>query len=423
MLGLERQERVLQMSSNNYAIEISNLSKVYQLYDKPTDRLKQLMFKDKKKYYKEFSALMDIDFKIKRGETVGIVGKNGSGKSTLLQIIAGTLTPTSGEIQVNGRVAALLELGSGFNPDFTGRENVYLNGAILGISNEEMTRRFDSIIKFADIGDFIDQPVKTYSSGMYVRLAFSIAINVEADILIVDEALAVGDTRFQMKCIEKMKEIQKSGTTILFVSHAGEQVKRFCEKGIWLEHGVVKEIGPAASVVNHYEDSLQMSVLNEQIEENELHAIPEATEIKEMEQSGADSNVIAKIKNVSTDKIRINTFDSYTVEVEYEIYQDEIPNFLLGVAIYGSDRKYVFGPNTHLDKYEIPNTLGKHRLQYKVPSMPLMGGTYFIDVGIFVDGGLVCLDYKNEIIQLNIESDYFSEGLVYIEHEWSVIKK
>ncbi len=408
------------MSSSNYAIKIENLSKQYQLFDKPSDRLKQMLFRGNKQYYREFNALQDISFEISKGETVGIVGRNGSGKSTLLQIIAGTLSPSIGEIHVNGRVAALLELGSGFNPDFTGRENVYLNGAILGISKIEMDKRFDEIIQFADIGDFIDQPVKTYSSGMYVRLAFSIAINVEADILIVDEALAVGDTKFQIKCIDRMKEIKKNGTTILFVSHAGEQVKRFCEKGIWLENGKVKEIGSATNVVNHYEDSLHMDLLNKQIVtvQEELN---QNLKVSADEKIG-EPEIIAKIKEVSISGIRINTFDEFSVTVEYEIYHQIVPSFLLGVAIYGSDRKYIFGPNTHLDKYEVPNTTGKHIVEYRIPSIPLMAGTYFIDVGVFVNGGLVCLDYKNEIKQVNIESEYFSEGLVYIQHEWSVLK-
>lgn len=410
--------------SSNYAIKIDSLSKNYQLFDKPSDRLKQMLFRGKKKYYREFDALQNISFEIAKGETVGIIGRNGSGKSTLLQIIAGTLTPTNGKIKVNGRVAALLELGSGFNPEFTGRENVYLNGAILGISKSEMDNRFNDIIEFADIGDFIDQPVKTYSSGMYIRLAFSIAINVEADILIVDEALAVGDTKFQIKCIEKMKEIKENGTTILFVSHAGEQVKRFCEKGIWLENGKIKEIDTATNVVNHYEDSLHMDILNQQIQavKSENHH----TEINKEESAITDEippAIVAKITEVVTNKIRISTFNEFSVEVEYEIYDEMIPNFLLGVAIYGSDRKYIFGPNTYLDKYEVPNTRGKHRIKYKIPSLPLMAGTYFVDVGIFVDGGLVCLDYKNEIKQVNVESEYFSEGLVYIEHEWSVMKQ
>lgn len=224
-------------SSNNFAIEVKNISKRYQIYEKPIDRLKQFLSLGKKVYYRAFDALHGINFEVKKGQTFGIVGQNGSGKSTLLQIIAKTLTPTDGEIRVNGRVAALLELGSGFNPEYTGRENVYLNGSILGVSKEEMDARFTEIEKFADIGEFIDQPVKTYSSGMYVRLAFAVAINVDADILIVDEALAVGDMFFQVKCYKKFEEFKKQGKTILLVTHDLSSVIKYCDNVLVLNDG------------------------------------------------------------------------------------------------------------------------------------------------------------------------------------------
>lgn len=404
--------------SSDIAIKVENLSKIYQIYDKPIDRLKQSLFRGRRKYYREFAALNNVSFQIRKGETVGIIGKNGSGKSTLLQILAGTLTPTSGSVEVNGRVAALLELGSGFNPEFTGRENVYMNGAILGISKEEMDRRFNEIAEFADIGDFIDQPVKTYSSGMYVRLAFSIAINVDADILIVDEALAVGDIKFQIKCIDKMKEIKNKGTTILFVSHSGEQVKRFCDRAIWLQNGSVRHIGPSSEVVNQYEDSLQLEMLEDQQREE----VSSSERVNNKQVVGANVNIIAKINSVMLAKTRIKTFEELVVYVNYTIFENEIPNFLLGIAIYGNDRKYIFGPNTYLDKVEIPKTKGTHTIMYKIPKVPLLAGTYFIDVGIFTDAGLVCIDYKSDICHFNIESDYFTEGLIYIEHEWRAIQ-
>lgn len=224
-------------SSNNIAIDVKNISKKYQIYEKPIDRLKQFLSSEKKKYYRAFDALHNINFEVKKGQTFGIIGQNGSGKSTLLQIIAKTLTPTDGEIKVYGRVAALLELGSGFNPEYTGRENVYLNGSILGVSKEEMDARFTEIEKFADIGEFIDQPVKTYSSGMYVRLAFAVAINVDADILIVDEALAVGDMFFQVKCYKKFEEFKKQGKTILLVTHDLSSVIKYCDNVLVLNNG------------------------------------------------------------------------------------------------------------------------------------------------------------------------------------------
>ncbi|WPK12482.1 ABC transporter ATP-binding protein [Lysinibacillus louembei] len=225
------------MSSNTISISVKNLSKKYQIYEKPIDRLKQSFSFGQKKYYREFSALNKVDFEVQQGQTFGIVGQNGSGKSTLLQILASTLTATEGEVHINGRVAALLELGSGFNPEYTGRENVFLNGSILGVSEEEMKMRFAEIEKFADIGDFIDQPVKTYSSGMYVRLAFAVAINVDADILIVDEALAVGDMFFQVKCYKKFEEFKRQGKTILLVTHDLSSVIKYCDNVLILNNG------------------------------------------------------------------------------------------------------------------------------------------------------------------------------------------
>lgn len=233
-------------------IRVQDLSKCYQIYDRPQDRLKQSLWRGRKRFYREFWALKNVSFEVKKSEAVGIIGRNGSGKSTLLQLIAGTLTPTSGSIEVHGRVAALLELGSGFNPDFTGRENVYMNGAILGLRREEIDRRFDAIADFADIGDFIDQPTKTYSSGMLMRLAFSVSVNVDPDVLIVDEALAVGDMAFQYKCMERLERLTKSGTTLLFVSHDIGAVKAFCHRAVYLSRGEVRAAGPASDMAELY---------------------------------------------------------------------------------------------------------------------------------------------------------------------------
>ncbi|CAH1192946.1 Lipopolysaccharide transport system ATP-binding protein [Candidatus Nitrotoga sp. BS] len=246
--------------SSEIAIRVQSLSKCYQIYDTPRDRLKQfvlprlrrMMGKSPKQYFGEFWALKDISFEIKKGETVGIIGRNGSGKSTLLQMICGMLNPTSGAVQTNGRVAALLELGSGFNPEFTGRENVYMNAALLGLGQKEIDARFDDIAAFADIGNFIEQPVKTYSSGMLVRLAFAVNIISEPDIMIVDEALAVGDMNFQAKCMTALTRIQESGSTILFVSHDVGAVKSLCSRGLYLEHGILKAIGKASDVAEQY---------------------------------------------------------------------------------------------------------------------------------------------------------------------------
>lgn len=238
--------------SSDVAIRAEGLGKCYQIYDKPQDRLKQTLLRGRKQFYREFWALRDASLEVTKGETVGIIGRNGSGKSTLLQLLAGTLAPTTGDVHIDGRVAALLELGAGFNPDFTGRENVFMNGAILGISRAEMARRFDDIARFADIGDFIDQPIKTYSSGMVLRLAFSVSINVDPDILIIDEALAVGDAAFQFKCLERLDNLTASGTTLLFVSHSMEMVKTFCNRVVYLHAGQVRATGSPDEMAELY---------------------------------------------------------------------------------------------------------------------------------------------------------------------------
>jgi lipopolysaccharide transport system ATP-binding protein len=241
------------------AIKVDNLSKCYQIYDKPQDRLKQSIYprlqyltgQKPKQYFREFWALKDVSFEIKKGETVGIIGRNGSGKSTLLQLICGTLNPTGGNLRVHGRIAALLELGSGFNPEFTGRENVYINAAVLGLSKEETDARFDDIIAFADIGDFIEQPVKTYSSGMMLRLAFAVIAHIDADILIIDEALAVGDAFFTQKCMHFLRRFMKSGT-VFFVSHDTGSVRNLCTHAIWLEKGSILQQGSPKEICENY---------------------------------------------------------------------------------------------------------------------------------------------------------------------------
>jgi lipopolysaccharide transport system ATP-binding protein len=234
------------------AIEFRGVSKSYSVYDTAGDRLKELLTFNRLRFHRDFWALRDVSFEVERGQTFCIVGENGSGKSTLLQIVAGILQPTSGIVKVNGRVSALLELGSGFNPEFSGRDNVYMNGAILGFSTKDMDRKYQEILDFAEIGDFIHQPVKTYSSGMGVRLAFSVAIHVDPDILLVDEALAVGDIYFRQRCMRKVHELRARGVTILFVSHATGDVKALGDRAMWLEKGCVQDLGDTERVITGY---------------------------------------------------------------------------------------------------------------------------------------------------------------------------
>ena len=365
------------MSSSEIAIRVNNLSKCYQVYEKPGDRLKQfvlprlrrLLGLSSKHYFREFWALNDVSFEVKRGETLGIIGRNGSGKSTLLQIICGTLSPTSGSIETNGRLAALLELGSGFNPEFTGSENLYLNASILGLTKEEIDLRFDDIVAFADIGEFIGQPVKTYSSGMMVRLAFAVIAHVDADILVVDEALAVGDAIFTQKCMQFIREFKKTGT-LLFVSHDNNAVQTLCDFGMWLKEGSVESSGQAKDVCDSYFEFVNQEISGPAIK---LSSINKTANINITKQSSATNySMEAKVvDNMDLAKgfmtgdaellsIDLSEIDSSGDAIKKDLYQGgelvrltvnaktkvNLNNPILGFQIADRLGQYLFGENT-----------------------------------------------------------------------------
>ncbi len=267
--------------NKNTAIKVQNLTKTYKLYDKPIDRLKESLHPLKKKYHKDFYALNDVSFEIKKGETVGIIGKNGSGKSTLLKIITGVLTPTSGRVTIHGKISAILELGAGFNPEMTGLENIYLNTSINGMNKAQTDKKIDEIVDFAELGEFIHQPIKTYSSGMKARLAFAVSINVEPDILIVDEALSVGDSAFQIKCFAKMEEIRAKGATILFVSHSEGSIVSLCNRAIWISNGNQIIDGTPKLVTGLYMKHINENKIDKSKIENEYEALTNNKEEKE----------------------------------------------------------------------------------------------------------------------------------------------
>lgn len=387
------------------AISVTGVTKDYPVFRSPRERLMSLLKPGASQPNRVFRALDNVSLKVPRGETIGIIGRNGAGKSTLLQILCGTVSPSSGSVAIRGRFAALLELGAGFNPDFNGRENVYLNASLLGLSRVEIDERLEGIREFADIGDFFDRPVKTYSSGMYVRLAFAVAIHTEPDVLIIDEALSVGDIRFQMKCLERIEALRSRGATILFVSHSMEQIKRFCQTAVWMESGRVKLSGEASFVADRFRD-------------HEIGAGEHAA--MAVEQRSVAHGVPAFVQTVSISREFMAPFEPLTVDVSYEIRDERVEGFLLGVAIKGMDGQHIFGPNTHLERVDIPKTQGSHCVSYHIPSMPLLSGTYRLDVGLFTDKGLVCLDYLSDIVRFTVSAPYFSEGVVYIPHEWHV---
>ena len=300
--------------NSNIAIKVENLSKAYQIYDQPNDRLKQFVMPrlqravgmTPRQYYRDFWALKDVSFEVKKGETIGIIGTNGSGKSTLLQLICGTLSPTYGHLETHGRISALLELGSGFNPEFTGRENVYMNAAVLGLSQEEVDERFDAIAEFADIGEFIEQPVKSYSSGMFMRLAFAVAVNVDPEILIVDEALAVGDAFFVQKCMRFMRNFQNNGGTLFFVSHDTGAVVNLCSKAVLLHKGQLVEVGTPKEVSEHY-----------------LAALYEANQVVDGSLSEEDNNISHNQDQYPAEyrDMREELFNSSTLRNDIEIFR------------------------------------------------------------------------------------------------------
>lgn len=397
---------------SDVAIKIEDVTKIYQLYQRPMDRLKESMsLIRKREYHHKFYALNNINLEIKKGESIGIVGKNGSGKSTLLKIISGVLTQSKGDVYVDGKVSALLELGTGFNPEYTGIENIYSNGLIMGYSKEEMDEKLDDIVNFAQIGEYIYQPVKTYSSGMFARLAFATAINVDPEILIVDEVLAVGDAKFQIKCINKMEEFKTSGKTVLFVSHTLEQIKRFCTKAVWIDHGEMRMFDEVTHVIDMYESEM----LKESMEQKALEKGNPLAEKMDFEAS------LGKIISMSCNTETLNTFDDFVVDIEYELYDDLSSEPLVGVAFYTIDRQYIFGPNTHLDGVMIPKTKGTHHVRYVVPKLPLLGGKYEVDIGLFANKSIVNLDYETAAFVIAVVADYFTEGLVHMEHKWEII--
>ena len=379
------------MESKN-AIEIRNLSKMYKLYNKPSDRLRDSLGLSRKKRYKEHYALQNINFDIHEGECVGIIGTNGSGKSTILKIITGVLSPTEGTVTVNGRISALLELGAGFNPEYSGMENIYLNGTMLGFSEEEIDSRLDEILSFADIGDFVTQPVKTYSSGMFVRLAFAVAINIDPEILVVDEALSVGDVFFQSKCYHKFEEFKKQGKTILFVSHDLGSVSKYCDRVILLNQGEMLDEGTPKAMVDMYkqllvhQDPVKQAENTEpeenwkdgfQVNPNTLEYGEKQAEIRDfvvVDSSGRHTNTIEKGSEFEI-KMRLHFNES----IQQPIAAFTIKN-IQGTEITGTNTMYEGINIEHPDA-------GRECVVTFRQKMDLQGGEYLISFG--------CTGYRN----------------------------
>lgn len=416
------------------AINVEHISKVYKLYRGKADRLKDALHIGGAKNYQEYHALSDVSFEVKRGETVGLIGTNGAGKSTLLKTITGVLTPSAGQIEVNGKISALLELGAGFNMEYTGLENIYFNGTLLGYTKEQMEERVPKIVEFAGIGDYIHQPVKTYSSGMFARLAFAMAINVEPDILIVDEALSVGDIYFQSKCFKKMDEIKRNGTTILLVTHDMSSVVKYCDKVVVLNHGkVVKEGNPKEMVdiykkilVNQYDEN---AVQEEQAkfetasdtwasklslnEENVLYGSGKAR-IIDFGFFDADDQITGMIMKKNTFKIKMKV----------EFFED-VENPIFAFAVKNARGAEVTGTNTMFERVDLP--LAKKGETYVVTFTQralLQGGEYLMSFGCtgYENGEFTVYDRLYDVANLTIVSEQDTVGAFDIDSQIEIEK-
>ncbi len=408
------------------AIDISDISKVYKLYEKPGDRLKEALAISRKKLYTEHFALDHVSFQINKGETVGIIGTNGAGKSTLLKIITGVLTPTSGSVSVNGRISALLELGAGFNMEYSGIENIYLNGTMCGYSREEVDERLEDILQFADIGDFVYQPVKTYSSGMFVRLAFAVAINIDPEILIVDEALSVGDVFFQAKCYQKFEEFKKNGKTILLVSHSLGTVAKYCDKVVLLNKGTKVSEGTPQEMIDLYKKILVSSSVDidelvngeeETIDEvfvtdnwkGRLTLNPHINSYGNMDAEIIDFAIIDKKKKITNN---LNKGDEFSIRIKVKFHQS-IRNPIIAFTILNLQGTDVSGTNTMLEDSDLKDAeQGDIKTVTFTQQLDIQGGEYLLSLGCtgFRDGEFTVYHRLYEVCNINVISDKNTVG-------------
>lgn len=393
------------------AISVEGLWKRFRLYHEKNQYLKSAVMKGRRAKYEDFWALKDVSFEVPHGQVFGIIGSNGSGKSTLLKCLTGILAPEQGIIRADGRVAALLELGAGFHPDLSGRENIGLNGAILGMSKKDLENKFDDIVQFAGLEKFIDTPVKNYSSGMTVRLGFAVAINVEPEILIIDEVLAVGDEEFQQRCFQKIEQFRREGRTIIFVSHGLGQVSQFCNDALWLEKGEVQKIGPAYEVVSEYTG----------IAHNVEHEQNESLSDEPIDRWGTGQVRITGVTMSSTDRTETQNFDSgapFRVRVNYEILQP-ITELVVGIRITHLHGFNVFGSNTKRRGLPLSTQEKTGSVEFVVDSLPILEGTFDLTIDVSDNAEVNPYDHLEKAIRFNvIQRGTFDEGVTRVGGTW-----
>lgn len=369
----------------------------------------------------EFWALRDVSFDVAKGESLGLVGHNGAGKSTVLKLMTRILEPTSGSVQVSGRVAALLELGSGFHPDLSGRENVYLYGSLMGFGRRDMDTRLDEIVDFADIGDFIDMEVKHYSSGMYTRLAFAVATAVDPEILITDEVLAVGDEAFQRKCMERIFRFRRAGKTIIFVSHALDTVRTLCDKAVWLDRGQARAFGPAGDVIDAYLADVNLR------EQAALAEHPDGEQLNG-QRRGTREVEITRVELLDNDGLAPAVFMTHAplvIRMHYLAHQP-IDGPIFGIGLNHENGLLISGPNTSFAKFSIPRVVGEGYVDYRIDALPLLGGRYLISVAVVDQTMMHTYDHHNMLYRLVVQSNNVADryGMLAIpgRWEWSELK-
>jgi len=422
------------VASDVAAISVQHMSKCYHMYAQPSDRLKQAFasllgriadFKPST-YFREFWSLKDVSFEVKKGETLGIIGRNGAGKSTLLQILCGTLTPTSGTVQTNGRVAALLELGAGFNPEFTGRENIFMNASVLGLSDAEIKDRLEDIIAFADIGAFIDQPVKTYSSGMYVRLAFSIATSVDPDILVIDEALSVGDGSFSRKSFDRIIALRDAGKTILFCSHSLYQVEAICDRVIWLDGGQVQVMDEPAKAIVAYNamlSKLSASVTSSQqtnINEGHYHSDHADHAVKAPSGTAYIQRVTVRSDGLEGKDLQVSSRKTL-LQIQLDFVSDiNLPPPSVAVVITDGEGREIASAGTVNDKLPLQVSADGHGAALlSFEHLPLLKGVYWVNVLLMCEKGIHIYEPAEKVAKLTVHQSDSEIGIVSLPHTWT----
>jgi lipopolysaccharide transport system ATP-binding protein len=424
-------DRAGSLAGTDIAIRVRGVGKSYHVYSRPSDRLMQMIWRNQR-FYELATVLEGVDFEVRQGQAVGIVGRNGAGKSTLLQIIAGTLQPSSGSVEVNGRVAPLIELGAGFNPEFSGHDNLMVYGQLLGMDEAEIERKFDDIVRFADIGEYLERPVKTYSSGMYARLAFAVAMHLDPKILIVDEILAVGDAPFQRKCMNRFYEIKETGCTILIVAHDQYLVRSLCDQALYLKAGRLAGFGAASAITAQYEQDIEMPASH--LAAATASPAPAGTEAGAVEAPAivpapADPSMdklfkIVDVAFLSDDGAPVEILksgDGAHLRMRFKALTDDLPDAISFVFnLYRHDGVYVCGSTTLMDGLAAHAAAPAGEVTVSFPSMPLLSGRYIWRVAINDHGGLLVHSEAKGVCPFRVIDDFRSVGIVHLERSWAV---